>query len=65
MQMKIIVDTPEEYKAWLKENASKTIVQAVKNAATEAKESESATQSKDTSSAKSKDTTVVAQAEMK
>ena len=65
MQMKIVVDTPEEYKAWLKENAPKTIVQAVKNAATEAKESEATTQLKDTSSAKSKDTTVVAQAEMK
>jgi cytochrome c oxidase subunit 2 len=65
MQMKIIVDTPEEYKAWLKENAPKTIVQAVKNAATEAKESEATTQLKDTSSAKSNDTTVVAQAEMK
>ena len=65
MQMKIVVDTPEEYKAWLKENAPKTIVQAVKNAATEAKESEASNQSKDTSSTKSKDTTVVAQAEMK
>ena len=65
MQMKIVVDTPEEYKAWLKENAPKTIVQAVKNAATEAKDSEASNQSKDTSSTKSKDTTVVAQAEMK
>jgi cytochrome c oxidase subunit 2 len=65
MQMKIVVDTPEEYKAWLKENAPKTIVQAVKNAATEAKESEASNQSKDTSSTKSKDTTVVAQGEMK
>lgn len=66
MQMKIVVDTPEEYKAWLKENAPKTIVQAVKTAAAEAKASEAgATATKDTASAKSKDTTVVAQAEMK
>jgi cytochrome c oxidase subunit 2 len=66
MQMKIVVDTPEEYKAWLSENAPKTIVQAVKTAAAEAKASEAgATQTKDSTSAASKDTTVVAQAEMK
>jgi cytochrome c oxidase subunit 2 len=65
MQMKIVVDTPEEYKAWLKENAPKSIVQAVKNAATEAKAAENPSQSKDSSSMKSKDTTVVAQVEMK
>jgi cytochrome c oxidase subunit 2 len=65
MQMKIVVDTPEEYAAWLKENAPKTIVQAVKNAATEAKAAETPAPTKDSSSAKSKDTTVVAQAETK
>jgi cytochrome c oxidase subunit 2 len=65
MQMKIVVDTPEEYKAWLKENAPKSIVQAVKNAASEAKAAEKPSQSKDSSSMKSKDTTVVAQVEMK
>jgi cytochrome c oxidase subunit 2 len=66
MQMKIIVDTPEEYKAWLKENAPKTIVQAVKTAAQEAKASEAASeQTKDSTSATSNDTTVVAKAEMK
>jgi len=65
MQMKIVVDTPEEYKNWLKENAPKTIVQAVKTATTEAKASEADATSKDTTSAKSKDTTVVAQVEMK
>ena len=66
MQMKIIVDTPEEYKAWLKENAPKTIVQAVKTAAQEAKASEAASkQTKDSTSAPSNDTTVVAKAEMK
>jgi len=66
MQMKIIVDTPEEYKAWLKENAPKTIVQAVKTAAEEVKASEAASkQTKDSTSAPSNDTTVVAKAEMK
>jgi cytochrome c oxidase subunit 2 len=66
MQMKIIVDTPEEYKAWLKENAPKTIVQAVKTAAEEAKASEVASKiTKDSTSATSNDTTVVAKAEMK
>jgi cytochrome c oxidase subunit 2 len=66
MQMKIVVDTPEEYKAWLKENSPKTIVLAVKAAAAEAKASEvGATQTKDSATATSKDTTVVAQAEMK
>ena len=65
MQMKIVVDTPEEYQAWLKENSAKTIVQAVKNAAAEAKAAETPAQIKDSSSAKSTDTTVVAQAEVK
>jgi cytochrome c oxidase subunit 2 len=64
MQMKIVVDTPEEYKAWLKDR--KSIVQAVKNAADEAKASKvAASQTKDSINAKSNDTTVVAQAEMK
>jgi cytochrome c oxidase subunit 2 len=63
MQMKIVVDTPEEYKTWLKDR--KSIVQAVKNAADEAKASEVAVyQSKDSTVAKSNDTTVVAKAEM-
>ena len=65
MQMKIVVDTPEEYKAWLKENSVKTIALAVKNAAAEAKAADAGTQTKDSSSTQSKDTTVVAQAEMK
>jgi cytochrome c oxidase subunit 2 len=66
MQMKIVVDTPEEYRSWLKENAPKTIVLAVKTAAAEAKASESgATQTKDSTTVTSNDTTVVAQAEMK
>lgn len=65
MQMKIVVDTPEDYKKWLKEKA--TIVQSVKTAATEASAATIADQStakKDTTSAKN-DTTVVAKAEMK
>jgi cytochrome c oxidase subunit 2 len=66
MQMKIVVDTPEEYRAWLKENAPKTIVLAVKTAAEEAKASEAGSeQTKDSTSAASNDTTVVAKAEMK
>jgi cytochrome c oxidase subunit 2 len=64
MQMKIVVDTPEEYKAWLKDK--ETIVQAVKKAATEAKASEAgATPSKDTTATPVKETTVVASAEVK
>jgi cytochrome c oxidase subunit II len=65
MQMKIVVDTPEEYAAWLKENSPKTIVQAVKNAAAEAKAADAPAQTKDSTSTHSKDTTVVAQAETK
>ena len=66
MQMKIVVDTPAEYKAWLKENAPKTIVQAVKTAAAEAKAAETPeTQTKDSTTVTSNDTTVVAKAEMK
>ncbi|MDI1316073.1 cytochrome c oxidase subunit II [Flavobacterium sp.] len=65
MQMKIVVDTPEDYKAWLKENAPKTIIQAVKNAATEAKASETSAQTKDSSATKSNDSTLVAKADMK
>ena len=65
MQMKIVVDSPEDYAIWLREKAPKTIVMAVKNAAAEAKAAESPSQSKDSSSAKSVDTTVVAQADMK
>nr|MBP6558377.1 cytochrome c oxidase subunit II [Flavobacterium sp.] len=65
MQMKIVVDTPEEYKKWLSENAPKTIVQAVKTATAEAKAAEAPAPTKDSTSTKSNDTTVVAQAETK
>lgn len=61
MQMKVVVDTPEEYAAWLKENSPKTIVEAVKTAAAEKKAAEAPAQAKDSSATKSKDTTVVAQ----
>ncbi|NNT71352.1 cytochrome c oxidase subunit II [Flavobacterium sp. IMCC34852] len=66
MQMKVVVDTPEDYQNWLKENAPKTIVQAVKTATAEAKAAEAPVQpTKDSTSSNSKDTTVVAQAVMK
>lgn len=65
MQMKIVVDTPEEYKAWLKGKTG--LVQSVKNAALEdakAKEAE-ANPTKSDSTKVNKDTTVVAVAQMK
>ena len=64
--MKIVVDTPEDYKKWLKEQGQKTIVSAVKVAALEAKATEEkAMPTKDTSATVAKDTTVVAHAEEK
>lgn len=66
MQMKIVVDSPDDYKAWLKEKSSKTIALAVKMAAIELKESQSdSTNTKDSSSMAPKDIKVVAQSEMK
>jgi len=65
MQMKVVVDTPEDYKKWLSEKT--TLVQAVKDAAKEeqaAKDAEKNPVTKDTSSVK-KDTTVVALATTK
>ena len=63
--MKIVVDSPEDFKAWLKVNSSKTIALAVKTASAEAKETESgATKSKDSASISTKDTTSVAKLEM-
>ena len=64
MQMKIVVDTPEDYKAWLKVNNAKTIVQTVKNAQVAAKASDSASPSKDSTSTTSIDSVVVDQAGM-
>ena len=65
MQMKIVVDTPEDYKKWLAEKT--TLVQAVKDAAKEeqaAKDAEKNPTKKDSISAKP-DSTVVAAATMK
>jgi len=65
MQMKVVVDTPEDYKIWLK--GKTTLVQAVKVAAKEAldaKNAETNPVKTDTTSV-NKDTTVVAVAPMK
>ncbi len=63
MQMKIVVDTPEDYKKWLKTKQS--ILQTVKVAATEASATEANKGAKDSSTIVKKDTTLVAQAEMR
>lgn len=66
MQMKIVVDTPEDFKKWLKDK--ETISQAVKNAAAEAQKAEApAASTKDTTklNGATKDTTLVAQTELK
>lgn len=66
MQMKIVVDTPEDFKKWLKDK--ETISQAVKNAAAEAQKAEApATPVKDTTklNGAAKDSTLVAQTELK
>ena len=62
MQMKVVVDTPEEFKAWLKEKP--TLVQAVKDANAAPADGEKPAVTKDSTTAKA-DTTVVAQVEMK
>jgi cytochrome c oxidase subunit 2 len=64
MQMKIVVDSPEDYAKWLKEKTS--LVKSVKDAKAEAEKAEksSATTSKDTLVVK-KDTAVVALKESK
>jgi cytochrome c oxidase subunit 2 len=66
MQMKIVVDTPEDYKKWL--SSKTTLVQSVKSAATEAaaaKASEANPSKTDSTSSAKKDTTLVAVAPMK
>jgi len=63
MQMKIVVDSPEDYKKWLSDKQS--IVQIVKTAADAEAKPEMVTASKDTSGMVKKDTTVVASAETK
>ena len=62
MQMKVVVDTPEEFKTWLKDKP--TLVQAVKVANAAPAEGEKPTVTNDSTTAKA-DTTVVAQVEMK
>jgi cytochrome c oxidase subunit 2 len=62
MQMKIVVDTPEDYNKWLKEKQSQTIAAAVKAAAAEAAAAEVKSVNPDTTAvATTKDTTLVAQ----
>lgn len=66
MQMKLVVDTPEDFKKWLKEKP--TLIQAVKEAAAaDAKpaEGEATAKSNDTTATAQKDTTLVAEAPMK
>jgi cytochrome c oxidase subunit II len=66
MQMKIVVDTPEDFKTWLKDK--ETIINAVKKATEEKAKEETKTvevKVKDTTSVKAVDTTVVAQMEKK
>jgi cytochrome c oxidase subunit 2 len=66
MQMKIVVDTPEDYKKWL--SSKTTLVQSVKTAATEeaaAKAAEANPSKSDSTSSAKKDTTLVAVAPMK
>lgn len=66
MQMKIVVDTPEDYKKWL--SSKTTLVKSVKTAATEeaaAKAAEANPSKTDTTSSAKKDTTLVAVAPMK
>ncbi len=67
MQMKIVVDTPEDYKKWL--SGKTTLVQSVKTAATEAATAKAAeanpSKTDSTSATAKKDTTLVAVAPMK
>ncbi|MGC4041295.1 MAG: cytochrome c oxidase subunit II [Flavobacterium sp.] len=65
MQMKIVVDTPEEYAAWLRKIRQKLLFRQLKMQQQKLKQLRSPAQIKDSSATKSKDTTVVAQAETK
>lgn len=62
MQMKVVVDTPEEFKTWLKDKP--TLVQAVKDANAAPADAEKPNVTNDSTTAKA-DTTVVAQVEIK
>jgi cytochrome c oxidase subunit 2 len=65
MQMKVVVDTPEDYKKWLSSKTS--LVQSVKKAATDeaASKAGESTSTKTDSTVVKKDTTLVAEAPMK
>jgi cytochrome c oxidase subunit 2 len=61
MQMKIVVDTPEDFNKWMKEKQSKTIAAAAKVAAAEAQATEAEAKKPDTTAVTTtKDTTLVA-----
>lgn len=61
MQMKIVVDTPEDFNKWMKEKQSKTIAAAAKLAAAEAAATEAEAAKPDTTAVTTtKDTTLVA-----
>ncbi|WP_298138403.1 cytochrome c oxidase subunit II [Flavobacterium sp.] len=62
MQMKVVVESPEEFKAWLKDKP--TLVQAVKTANAAPEASEQSENKNDSTTAKN-DTTVIASVEMK
>ncbi|WP_298119230.1 cytochrome c oxidase subunit II [Flavobacterium sp.] len=62
MQMKVVVESPEEFKAWLKDKP--TLVQAVKTANASPEASEQSENKNDSTTAKN-DTTVIASVEMK
>lgn len=62
MQMKVIIDTPADFKTWLKDKP--TVVQAVKTASASPAPTDKANTTNDSTAAKP-DTTVVAQVEMK
>lgn len=62
MQMKVVVESPEEFKTWLKDKP--TLVQAVKTANASPEASEQTKNTNDSTAAKN-DTTVVASVEMK
>jgi cytochrome c oxidase subunit 2 len=63
MQMKIVVDTPEDYKKWLK--GLPTIVDEIKVASAAPTSTEAISATKDSASNTKKDSTLVVQAETK
>ena len=64
MQMKIVVDTPADYKKWL--SGKPTLIQAIKDAAAaDAKPAEGDTKTNDSTATTKKDSTLVAEVPMK